>query len=570
MSRGAAAASGAAGAGDGGDSAAAAAATTTATTAARHPRHPHHSPHLHLPTPEEVIARVWGTAASSQRVSESLDYEPAQSRVLRDRCRAAAKARERERRRVYGYTGHTLAKMCVTVATGVATGAFAVAMSTAMGRAGGWRVARMQALLDAASPPAAPRPPPPPLLSPLSSPSPSPPLLSPALDPLAAPSPLDPALSAVFSSDNDTSSFSLPDATTRRRRLQEAEEEEQEEEPRHEAAANAAPANAANAAPAKISAARAAWPAFLWSACFSCALVSFAVGLVQYWAPQAAGAGVTLVMAYLNGNHVPNLLRGRTLAAKFVGTVCSVSAGLPMGPEGPMVHIGACVGSLITYARCRCLRTGAFLSCCWWPMLQGLRRRRGGAAATMPTRPEREARLRERLRVLDDLVGDADHREAVSAGLAAGISAAFGAPIGGVLFAMEEACSFWSRKTAWRCFLAAVAATFTMAQLDRSARGGMIGFSGIRTLGEREWALQLPFMVVNAGVAGLLGAAFNSCRMGLWRLRASKTHHLLRIGEVLGLALMCVSLGFALPLAMGRCLPKDPEWEEDGYGIRFL
>lgn len=73
---------------------------------------------------------------------------------------------------------------------------------------------------------------------------------------------------------------------------------------------------------------------------------------VQYWAPQAAGAGVTLVMAYLNGNHVPNLLRARTLIAKLIGTICSVSAGFPMGPEGPMVHIGACLASVITYAQC--------------------------------------------------------------------------------------------------------------------------------------------------------------------------------------------------------------------------
>lgn len=73
---------------------------------------------------------------------------------------------------------------------------------------------------------------------------------------------------------------------------------------------------------------------------------------VQYWAPASAGAGVTLVMAYLNGNHVPHLLRFSTLITKFVGTVCAVSSGLPMGPEGPMVHIGACVASVITYMEC--------------------------------------------------------------------------------------------------------------------------------------------------------------------------------------------------------------------------
>ena len=85
---------------------------------------------------------------------------------------------------------------------------------------------------------------------------------------------------------------------------------------------------------------------------------------VQYWAPAAAGAGVTLVMAYLNGNHVPNLLRMRTLITKFVGTVCAVSAGLPMGPEGPMVHIGACVASVVTYAKlCKHLMLFA-MHCC--------------------------------------------------------------------------------------------------------------------------------------------------------------------------------------------------------------
>ena len=43
--------------------------------------------------------------------------------------------------------------------------------------------------------------------------------------------------------------------------------------------------------------------------------------------------------------------------------------------------------------------------------------------------------------------------------------AAFGAPIGGVLFSMEEACSYWSRKVAWRCFLCAAVAAFTILQV---------------------------------------------------------------------------------------------------------
>lgn len=75
--------------------------------------------------------------------------------------------------------------------------------------------------------------------------------------------------------------------------------------------------------------------------------------------------------------------------------------------------------------------------------------------------------LKEKMKILDEIVSDSDHREFVSAGVSAGISAAFGAPVGGVLFSMEEACSFWSRKTAWRCFIAATLSTFTIQLMNR-------------------------------------------------------------------------------------------------------
>jgi chloride channel 7 len=111
-----------------------------------------------------------------------------------------------------------------------------------------------------------------------------------------------------------------------------------------------------------------------------------------------------------------------------------------MGPEGPMVHIGACVASVITYMDFKFLTNGKIFG----------------------RLKVKEVQLKENLKVLDEIVSDSDHREFVSAGATAGIAAAFGAPVGGVLFAMEEACTFWSKKTAWRCFLAAALSVYTI------------------------------------------------------------------------------------------------------------
>lgn len=53
---------------------------------------------------------------------------------------------------------------------------------------------------------------------------------------------------------------------------------------------------------------------------------------------------------------------------------------------------------------------------------------------------------------------EAKKREILSASAAAGVSVAFAAPVGGVLFSLEEASYFFPLKTLWRSFFCALVA----------------------------------------------------------------------------------------------------------------
>ena len=53
-------------------------------------------------------------------------------------------------------------------------------------------------------------------------------------------------------------------------------------------------------------------------------------------------------------------------------------------------------------------------------------------------------------------------REILSASSAAGVAVAFGAPIGGVLFSLEEVSYYFPSKTMWRSFFCALTAAMTL------------------------------------------------------------------------------------------------------------
>ena len=210
---------------------------------------------------------------------------------------------------------------------------------------------------------------------------------------------------------------------------------------------------------------------------------------VILFAKEAAGSGIPEVMGYLNGVHIRKLLRLRTLLAKIWGTVMIVSSGFAVGPEGPLVHTGAIIGSGLTRGHKNC----------------------GTKKCT------------QQVHLFTHFHNDTDRRDFISMGAAAGFAAAFGAPVGGVLFALEEASSFWNAKLMWRLLLCTSLACFTLSIL-RALTGaedeepGAANFQfepGMLTLNTDAGALrftsqwELALCGVLGCLCGVLGAMFN-------------------------------------------------------------
>ncbi|KAH3792983.1 hypothetical protein DPMN_146485 [Dreissena polymorpha] len=132
---------------------------------------------------------------------------------------------------------------------------------------------------------------------------------------------------------------------------------------------------------------------------------------------------------YLNGINI----------TRAVGVLFSVSGGLFVGKEGLMVHSGAIIGAGIPLVNCV-----------------------------------------------------VEKRDFVTGEAAAGVAAAFGAPIGGVLFSLEEGCSFWNQKLTWR----------TIGILQCTADETVNGTCRLWT------AIDLFIFALMGLIGGLLGAAF--------------------------------------------------------------
>ncbi len=224
----------------------------------------------------------------------------------------------------------------------------------------------------------------------------------------------------------------------------------------------------------------------LWIAC------AMGAGYLIYrlirWVPASSGSGIPQVKGNVMLGH---RIRGiPILIARFIGGVIGALFGLSVGREGPSVHIGA--------------------------------------AAAEPIAK----------RVSDD---ELEERILLTSGAAAGLSAAFSAPISGMAFALEEIHHSFSEYVLIAGLTAAV-----MADVVASIIFGMDPVLAFVTVPDIE--LNIYFWLIPCGIAaGLLGWLMNKSYMYVRSLFK-------RIPGWMGLSialLIALPVGLFIPEALG-------------------
>lgn len=91
-------------------------------------------------------------------------------------------------------------------------------------------------------------------------------------------------------------------------------------------------------------------------------------------------------------------------------------------------------------------------------------------------------------------------REVLSAASAAGISVAFGSPIGGVLFSLEQLSYYFPDKTMWQSFVCAMVAAVTLQFMNPFRTGKLVLYQVKYTRGWHDFEM-VPFALL--GVLGV-------------------------------------------------------------------
>ncbi|CAE6858280.1 H(+)/Cl(-) exchange transporter ClcA [Paraburkholderia aspalathi] len=193
---------------------------------------------------------------------------------------------------------------------------------------------------------------------------------------------------------------------------------------------------------------------------FTPAIGAASVWLTRRYFPGAEGSGIPQVIATLHGDGTlaPRLLSLRILVGKIAVSFLSILGGFTIGREGPTIHVGAA-------------------------LMFNLRR----------FYPQRFRAIR----------GTELERRLALAGAAAGLSAAFNAPLAGVVFAIEELTRSFEQRTSGVLITAIIFAGVVSLGLQ----GNYTYFGTIDVGGHFPDLLVVAVLLIGA-VSGVAGGLF--------------------------------------------------------------
>ncbi|KAK7987641.1 restless-like transposase [Apiospora arundinis] len=185
--------------------------------------------------------------------------------------------------------------------------------------------------------------------------------------------------------------------------------------------------------------------------------------LVQEYGIYAKHSGIPEIKTVLGGFIIKRFLGVWTLITKSLGLILATGSGMWLGKEGPLVHVACCCANLFI--------------------------------KLFPNINNNEARK----------------REVLSAAAASGISVAFGSPIGGVLFSLEQLSYYFPDKTMWQSFVCAMTAAVMVQAIDPFRSGKLVLYQVKYTSHWHGFEI-VPFAILGV-IGGIYGGLFIKANM---------------------------------------------------------
>ncbi|KAJ6155361.1 hypothetical protein N7470_005927 [Penicillium chermesinum] len=225
---------------------------------------------------------------------------------------------------------------------------------------------------------------------------------------------------------------------------------------------------------------------FMFYIVFSVLFASAACLLVRKFAIYARHSGIPEIKTILGGTVIRHFMGPWTLTIKSLGLCLAVASGLWLGKEGPLVHVACCCANIM-------------------------------------------------MKPFDSLYSnEARKREVLSAAAAAGISVAFGAPIGQLSY-------YFPDKTMWQSFVCAMVAAVTLQALNPFRTGKIVLYQVTYTRGWHRFEI-IPFIILGI-VGGLFGAFLIRVNIKISRWRQSRSYSKPLL-EVAAIALLSALINF--------------------------